>query len=85
MYSNLTNSGNYQLAAFGQKGFKLVDSSNPTSGHFNTIQALTDTIITVVSVKGDSLTDIPLTAGLTIFGLFTTVSTSEGQLLAYVA
>jgi len=83
-YSNLTNPGNYQLASFGQKGFKLV-STVAATGHFNAVQVLEDATVTVVSVSGDGLTAAMIPAGATIFGLFTSVTAPTGKVLAYIA
>jgi len=83
-YSNLTNPGNYQLASFGQKGFKVLTTS-ATTGHFNALQVLEDASITLVSTNGDNLTNQDIPAGITIFGLFTSATAVSGKVLAYIA
>jgi len=83
-YSNLTNTGNYQLASFGQKGFKVI-SAETVTGHFNAIQVLEGANITLVAVNGEGLTSQDIQAGITIFGLFTSVVATTGKVLAYIA
>ena len=87
-YSNLSNPGNFQLATFGQKGFKRVISGTAftsSDGHCNAILVLDDATLDCTSVKGDSLDDVEVPSGVTIVGLFTAVSVSSGTVLAYYA
>lgn len=85
-YSNLTNPGNYQLASFGQKGFKKVVSGTAApAGHYNAILVLDDIVLTCTSLNGDSLNSIDVPAGVTIVGMFTAVSVASGTALAYIA
>ncbi len=86
-YSNLANPGNHQLATFGQKGFNhLTGSQTANLGtHYNAITCLATATLTVVSVNGNDLTSISIPAGITIYGLFTTVTIAEGTVLAYIA
>lgn len=84
-YSNLANPGNYQMAAFGQKGFEyLRTGSLSASGNFNAIQVIADCTLTCTASKGQSLTSVAVPAGITIVGKFTDVSiTSGGGVLVY--
>jgi len=85
-YSNLTNPGNYQLASFGQKGFKLVENGTAApAGHYNSILVLDDASITCTSVNGDGLTTEEVPAGVTIVGMFTSIEVASGVVLAYIA
>jgi len=85
-YSNLTNPGNYQLATFGQKGFKKVENGDDlAAGHYNAILVIDDASITCVSVNGDDLTTEEVPAGVTIVGLFTDVTVASGTVLVYIA
>lgn len=85
-YSNLTNPGNYQLASFGQKGFKKVTSSAPApTGHYNSILVLDDASITCTSVNGEGLSNEEVPAGVTIVGMFTSIEVASGVVLAYIA
>lgn len=86
-YSNITSTPNFQLAAFGQKGFRKITSGfTPVSGEeYRVVYALQDSTITVVSVNGDGLTSQTLLAGTAAYGLFTSVACASGSVLAYIA
>ena len=86
-YSNITNPVNYQLASFGQSGFrKITTGQTGTSGEqYRVVYALEDATISVTSVNGDSLSAQEILAGTSIYGLFTAVSVSSGSILAYIA
>jgi hypothetical protein len=86
-YSNITSTPNFQLAAFGQKGFRKITSGfTPVAGEeYRVVYALQDSTITLVSVNGDSLTSQTLLAGTAVYGLFTSVACASGSVLAYIA
>ena len=86
-YSNITSTPNFQLAAFGQKGFRKVTSAfTPVAGEeYRVVYALQDSTITVVSVNGDGLTSQTILAGTAAYGLFTSVACASGSVLAYIA
>jgi hypothetical protein len=85
-YSNLTNPGNFQLASFGQKGFKrVINGTAAPAGHYNAILVLDDVVLTCASLNGDGLSGVDVPAGVTIVGMFTTVSVTSGTALAYIA
>lgn len=78
-YSNLSNPGNYQLAAFGQKGFNyLRTGALSASGNFNAIQVIANSTVTCTASTGESLSAVEVPAGVTIVGKFTAVSISDG-------
>ena len=86
-YSNITNPVNYQLASFGQSGFRKISTGQTgTSGEqYRVIYALENATISATSVNGDSLSAQAVLAGTSIYGLFTAVSVSSGSILAYIA
>jgi hypothetical protein len=86
-YSNITNPANFQLAAFGQKGFRRITSGfTPVAGEeYRVVYALQDSTMSVVSESGDSLTSQTLLAGTAVYGLFTSVTCASGSVLAYIA
>lgn len=86
-YSNINNPANYQLQAFGQKGFRvLTSSSTPVSGEFyRAFTVSSDAVVTATSVEGDNLTAVPVFAGTTIYGLFSALGVSSGVAIAYIA
>ncbi len=86
-YSNINNPANYQLASFGQFGFRklAIGDSGQAGEQYRVIYALENSTITVVSVNGDSLTSQAILAGTAIYGLFTSVTADAGTVLAYIA
>jgi hypothetical protein len=86
-YANINNPANYQLASFGQFGFRLlnVGDSGLATEQYRVLYALENSTITVVSSTGDSLTSQPVLAGTSIYGLFTSVTADAGTVLAYIA
>ena len=75
--------------SMGQRGFKYLSTAgtDSTTEIVIAIQALTDSTITVESVRGDDLTNVSITAGAVIVGEFdsVTVSGAGGEVLAYLA
>ena len=86
-YSNLNATPNYQLQAFGQKGFRVITSSfSPVSGeYYRAITVLADAVVSVTSEEGDDLSSVTLLAGSTVYGLFSAVSAASGTVIAYIA
>ena len=85
--TNLTNSGDFQNAAFGQKGFRVVDNtfSQPEGEAYVSIyvtQACTN--LTTTTPAGDAIGGIDLQQGMVLYGDFTTVSVGTGVVLAYI-
>ena len=76
----------------GQNGGVYVTGTSATPGEFCAIQALEATVIaslTSVAYETDkaaltgTLTSIPLPAGVTIYGNFTTFTLTSGKVIAY--
>jgi hypothetical protein len=86
-YANINNPANYQLASFGQFGFrKLATGDSGQAGEqYRVVYALEDSTITVASVNGDGLTSQPILAGTSVYGLFDSVTAVSGTVLAYIA
>lgn len=83
-YSNLANPGNYQQAAFGQKGFEyLTGDQDAPAGNYNAVQVIAEASLTVTSSSGDGLSGVTVPAGMTIVGKFTAVGIASGTVLAY--
>jgi len=85
--ANIMNPGSFQLASFGQSGFRKITSAfTPVAGEeYRVVYALQDSTITVVSTSGDGLTSQTLLAGTAVYGLFTSVTCASGSVLAYIA
>ena len=86
-YENVNATPNFQRQVLGQKGFrKLRTGSASISGEFyRAITVLADAEITVTSEAGDDLTAETIPAGITIYGLFSSVTVVSGDVLAYIA
>lgn len=86
-YSNLTNPVNFQLQAFGQKGFRKITSSfSPVADeYYRAIVVVDDAVVTATPEDGDALSGDSLLAGTIVYGLFSAVSVSGGTVHAYIA
>ena len=72
--------------SLGQAGAEYVTDTNIRSGSFGAIQALDATIFTALVAgnwSGNSTAGLPLAAGATIFGNFTSFTLLSGKVIAY--
>jgi len=86
-YTNLNNPANYQLQSFGQDGMRTVSTTQAyvEGEYYRVIVAVEDSTISATSMVGDNLTNIDVYAGTTIYGLFTAITVSVGEVTAYLA
>lgn len=86
-YSNINAAPNYQLQGFGQSGMRTISTSQAyvEGEYYRVLVATQDSTISATSVIGDDITDLQVYAGTTIYGLFTAVSVSVGEVTAYLA
>ena len=86
-YENVNATPNFQRQVLGQKGFRyLTGSASGTAGeHYRAITVIDDATISLTSESGDNLSSVAVPAGITIYGLFSAVSTSAGTVIAYIA
>jgi hypothetical protein len=87
-YRNLNVPANFQLASFGQNGFRKLDSNTTLSDpeeFYNCIVVLSDASLTVTALKGDNLSDEFIPAGTAVYGLFSSASVASGICLCYIA
>jgi hypothetical protein len=86
-YSNLNATPNYHLQAFGQKGFRQIDSSfiSVSGEYYRAFLVVNDAVVSVTSEEGDNLSFVTLIAGTTIYGLFSSVAVQSGLVIAYIA
>ena len=86
-YSNLTNPVNYQLQAFGQKGFRIIGPSfvSVSGEYYRAFIVINDAVVSATSEEGDNLSFETLIAGTVIYGLFSSVAVQSGSVLAYIA
>jgi len=84
---NLNSTADFQNMMFGQLGSRYIEAAGTgESGEvYKVITALEATVVTLVQPKGDAtLTDLPIPAGVTVYGKFTSVSVTSGSVLAYI-
>jgi len=86
-YENVNATPNFQRQVLGQKGFRKISTggSGTAGEHYRAITALDYTTITVSSESGDDLSSVEIPAGVTIYGLFDSVSVTTGLVVAYIA
>lgn len=82
--SNLFRNSSSNLQSFGQEGFSYITSGTVNDKIFIAVTALEDTVLSVQSLKGDSLTSVSLPMGLTIYGRFNSLTVSSGRVVAYI-
>lgn len=84
---NLTNTGEFQNAAFGQKGFRVINASTvqPAGEEYICIYCIAvATGVTTTSPAGDALAGVDLQAGMVLYGDFTTITVATGNVIAYI-
>lgn len=67
-------------------GFEYISDTNAHTGRFFKLYALADAVIsaaTVQNASGNAFTSVPLNAGDSIEGVFTSVTLASGKLVAY--
>jgi hypothetical protein len=86
-YENVNATPNFQRQVLGQKGLRniLTGGSGQASEFYRAITAIETSTISVTASHGDNLTDVDIPAGVTIYGLFSEVSVTVGNVLAYIA
>ena len=87
-YSNINNPANFQLQSFGQKGFRVIDSSfTPVADeYYRAVYALTDSVVSTVNLHGDDFTDKDVIQGSSLYRIFSSVVVDAGgKVIAYIA
>ena len=86
-YENVNATPNFQRQVLGQKGLRTVRAGGAgTSGEFyRAITVLADAVISTTAEAGDNLSSVTIPAGVTVYGLFSSVSVTSGEVLAYIA
>jgi hypothetical protein len=88
-YANVNNPANYQLAMLGQFGFRIIDSEfvPVANEYYRILEVVSDnaTITATSAVGGDNLSANSFVNGTKIYGLFSSVSVSAGEVIAYIA
>ena len=86
-YTNLNNPANYQLQSFGQDGMRTISTTQAyvEGEYYRVLVATEDSTLSATSMVGDDLASIDVYAGTTIYGLFTAVTVTAGEVTAYLA
>lgn len=86
-YENVSSPVNFQRQVLGQKGFRLIGAGGAgTAGeHYRAITVLDDATITLTAEAGDGITATAIPTGVTIYGLFDSISVTAGKIIAYIA
>jgi hypothetical protein len=86
-YENVSSPVNFQRQVLGQKGLRTIRTGGAgTSGEFyRAITVLADAVISTTAEAGDNLSSAAIPAGVTVYGLFSSVSVTSGEVLAYIA
>jgi hypothetical protein len=85
--TNLTVSGDFQNAAFGQNGFRIINAATvqPEGEEYICIYCIAvATGVTTTTPVGDALAGVDLQAGMVLYGDFTTISVATGNVIAYI-
>lgn len=74
----------YQMAGFGDFGFRVLTGASVTGEKFSSIMALADSTITVTSTRaGDASKTFDITAGMVIYGDLA-ITSLTGKVIAYL-
>jgi len=86
-YENVNATPNFQRQVLGQKGLRKISAggSGTSQEFYRAITVLADTVISTTADSGDSLSSVSIPAGVTVYGLFSSVSVTSGEVLAYIA
>jgi len=86
-YENVNATPNFQRQVLGQKGLRTIGAAGTgTAGEFyRAITATDDAVISATSEAGDNLLSVAIPAGVTVYGLFSTLSVTSGKIIAYIA
>lgn len=67
-------------------GFEYISDTNAHTGRFWQLYAVADAVIasaTIANQTGNTFTSVPLNAGDSIMGVFTSVALASGKVVAY--
>lgn len=80
--------GDFRDMALGRNGAIYVTGTTAQAGVFCAVSALSDAVIasmTAPGIGGAALADIPLPAGMSIYGAITAFTLTSGKVVAYKA
>jgi hypothetical protein len=84
MSQDIRTDHEYQVAQFGDFGFRILTGASVVGEKFSTIMALEDSTITITSTReGDASASIALLAGMSVYGDLA-VTSLTGKVIAYL-
>jgi hypothetical protein len=86
-YENVNATPNFQRQVLGQKGFRKfrIGNTSIVGEFYRAITIVDDATISVTSEAGDDLNSELFPAGVTIYGLFSSITVVSGDVIAYIA
>lgn len=86
-YENVNATPNFQRQVLGQKGLRSIRTGGTgiSGEYYRAITVLADAVISTTADAGDSLSSVTIPAGVTVYGLFSAVTVTSGEVLAYIA
>ncbi len=86
MSKKVLATADYNQSAFGQKGFRVINSGggNVAGEVYVAIQALADATFSATAESGASPSSLAIPSGSVVYGNFTTVTVASGTVLAYI-
>jgi hypothetical protein len=85
MSKDIRTDHEYQVAEFGDFGFRILTDESEPGERFSSIMALENSDITIMSTRaGDSQAQISLASGMTIYGDLYIDSMDGGKVIAYL-
>ena len=84
MSADIRTDFDYQVAEFGDFGFRVLTGASVVGEKFSSVMALQDSTITITSTrKGDASASIALVAGMVIYGDLA-ITALTGKVIAYL-
>lgn len=84
MSADIRTDFQYQVAEFGDFGFRVLTGASIVGERFSSVMALQDSTITITSTrKGDTSTSIALVAGMVVYGDLS-ITALTGKVIAYL-
>jgi len=84
MSADIRTDFDYQVAEFGDFGFRVLTGASAEGEKFSSIMALEDSTVTITSTRGgDASASIDLVAGMVVYGDLA-ITALTGKVIAYI-
>jgi hypothetical protein len=85
MSKDIRTDHEYQVAEFGDFGFRILTDESEPGELFSSIMALEDSVVTIFSTRnGDAQATITLLAGMIIYGDLSIDNMDSGKVIGYL-